>query len=77
MESFTSKNYKKPNKDTIAFGRRRAVAIVEEILYFQDENGFTEFDFFLDSFVRQHYRLPAKELGKAPYDFVNIQAINR
>jgi hypothetical protein len=58
-------------KNDIEYKRRRALAIVKEMVNNLDKDSFTVCDFALDRFIREQYKLLAKELGKAPYDFID------
>lgn len=52
--------------------RYQALLKVTELSQQQRDNEYTAFDFMLDRLLRERLKLPRKEVGKAPYDFIEL-----
>lgn len=62
----------KPSAEEIKYKRRKVLNQILETIMNLNNDDFTEIDFMLDRIAREGSGLMPKELGKAPYDFIDL-----
>ncbi len=61
-----------PKRNEVIEKRQKVLLKIIEMFDKQDDNDYTGFDFIVDRLLRETLGLPKKEVGKAPYDFIEL-----